>query len=81
MKAIPWFVQHDNGSGYASPKWDVVEASTSLEAAQVWLAETGLANYPLPMKVLVAPASPLLHHPNGMPMMSRGFTVTAGGES
>lgn len=75
---IPWLVQHHpEGATHAPKEWDTIIATTSAEAARQWYATIGAATYPLPMQVIVAPAAPCLHHPNGQPMFSRTFKVEA----
>lgn len=49
-------------------------ASSSRDAVVAWLNSHP---HSLPVQLHVAPASPLLRHANGMPMISRQFNVTS----
>ena len=72
---IPWLVQvAQPGQTNCRPEWDTVIADSSRNAVVVWLENN---EHTLPICLRVAPAAPALRHPNGMPMVSREFNVTA----
>lgn len=74
---IPWLVQKAApGQTHCDPDWQTVEADTSRGAVVAWLEAHWLAGE-LPVRIRVAPAAKILRHPNGMPMLSREFNVTA----
>jgi|KBSSwiStaDraftv2_1062776.scaffolds.fasta_scaffold216379_2 hypothetical protein len=73
--SIPWLIQVAlEGQTHARREWDEVEAQSSHDAVIAWLNAHPEAGHTL--RLLVAPASPLLRHPGGMPMFSREFRVT-----
>lgn len=75
LPSIPWLVQIAKaGDTHASPGWQTVTAQTSQGAVVAWLESH---EHVLPIRLRVGPAAAILRHPNGMPMMSREFTVTA----
>jgi hypothetical protein len=75
LNPIPWLVQVAHpGETHARPEWEPIAAANSQGAVVVWL-ETH--DHTLPITIRVAPSAAVLRHPNGMPMMSREFTVTA----
>lgn len=71
---IPWLVQVAHCREKCDPKWDVVIATSSQAAAIQWMEEND--GWTLPISIRVAPAAPILHHPNGMPMITREFLIT-----
>lgn len=72
---IPWLVQHSQDNPpKLSPNWVTVTACCSHCAAMEYAATIAKA-MPRPFWVHVAPEAPILHHPNGVPIMCRSYQI------
>lgn len=81
-KVIPWLVQLAvPGETHCRNEWDTVIAVTSQGAAVIWLNNNPHVLPGLPITLRVGGAAPALRHANGMPMLTREFTISNANES